>query len=85
MRSVFLYFYNLGGCDMCKVEEKSYSVDDVIGVIERLSHSQGFYGRLLQSIIEMKKEDPSSFEEFKNTVESQEFKSDLDVVLFFET
>ena len=36
------------------VKTKGYSVDQVIEVVEMMSHSQGFYGRLLKDIMYMK-------------------------------
>lgn len=63
---------------------KGYTVDQVIEVIEMLSHSQGFYGRLLREIIEMKENDVERFEEFKWLIEQQEFQNPVDVVMFFE-
>lgn len=63
---------------------KGYTVDQVIEVIEMLSHSQGFYGRLLREIIEMKEYDAERLEEFKWLIEQQEFQNPVDVVMFFE-
>ena len=54
---------------------------DVINVIEELSYSQGFYGRLLRQIKGLNAED---FREFCRVMEEQNFRDSLDVVLFFE-
>jgi len=54
---------------------------DVINVIEELSYSQGFYGRLLRDIKSLNAED---FREFCRVMEEQNFRDSLDVVLFFE-
>ena len=54
---------------------------DVINVIEELSYSQGFYGRLLREIKGLNAED---FREFCRVMEEQNFRDSLDVVLFFE-
>ena len=54
---------------------------DVINVIEELSYSQGFYGRLLRDIKGLNAED---FREFCRVMEEQNFRDSLDVVLFFE-
>jgi hypothetical protein len=56
----------------------------ILGLIQELSYSQGFYGRLLRSIIECKENDPSSYEDFMEELEAQHFGSDLDVILYFE-
>ena len=61
-----------------------YNVDQVIEVIEMLSHSQGFYGRLLKDINHMKEYEPDKFEEFTWLIELQEFETPIDVVMFFE-
>lgn len=63
----------------------SYNIIQVIDVIRNLSHSQGFYERLYNEILEMKRDDPDGFERFKTVMEAQEFKDDVDVVLYFET
>ena len=59
-------------------------VYQVIDVIEMLSHSQGFYGRLLEEILYAQVYEPEKFEEFKEIIEGQNFKEPLDVVLYFE-
>lgn len=58
-----------------------FDFDDVINVIADLSNSQGFYGRLLRDISEM---DDDEFTELEHIIESQNFTSALDVVMFFE-
>lgn len=67
-----------------EVKTKGYTVEQVIEVIEMLSHSQGFYGRLLEEIMYIEVNEPDKFETFKELVEEQEFKDPVDVVLFFE-
>ena len=63
---------------------KGYNVDQVIEVVRMLSHSQGFYGRLLEEIMYIKDYEPEKFETFKELIEEQKFKDPVDVVLFFE-
>lgn len=63
---------------------KGYDVEQVIEVIEMLSYSQGFYGRLLEEILFMEENEPYKFEKFKRIVEAQGFKDPVDVVMFFE-
>ena len=60
------------------------NVLQVIDVIRDLAHSQGFYSRMYQRILELKRTDPECFENFKNEVEAQNFKDPIDVVMFFE-
>ena len=69
---------------MSTVKAKGYNVDQVIGVIEMLSHSQGFYGRMLEELMYAKEYEPEKFEFFKEVVEEQGFENPVDVVLFFE-
>ena len=58
--------------------------NDVIDIIHNLSYSQGFYGRLLRDIGEFKKYEPEHFEMFVEEIESQNFRTALDVVMYFE-
>lgn len=59
-------------------------VYQVIDVIRMLSHSQGFYGRLLEEILYAQVYEPNKFEEFRKIIENQNFKDSLDVVMYFE-
>ena len=67
-----------------EVKTKGYDIEQVVDVIEMLSHSQGFYGRLLEEILYIEENNPEQYEVFKTIVEKQEFKNPVDVVLFFE-
>ena len=60
-------------------------MNEIISVIEMLSQSQGFYGRLLRSIHELKQENEKEYNELKHFLESQNFSDSLDVILFFES
>ena len=66
------------------VKSKGYDIEQVVDVIEMLSYSQGFYGRLLDEILYIEENDPVKYEVFKTVIEKQEFQSPVDVVLFFE-
>jgi hypothetical protein len=61
-----------------------FDFNDVIEILNQLANSQGFYGRLLRDIYEIKKYDPERFELFVAEIESQEFTNALDVVMYFE-
>lgn len=50
-----------------------FEFNDVIDIIDMLSHSQGFYGRLLRDIYELKKYEPEMFTMFVDEIESQNF------------
>lgn len=69
---------------MSTVKTEIYDVEKVIEVVQMLSHSQGFYGRLLEEINYIKEYEPEKFETFKEIIEEQEFTNPVDVVLFFE-
>ena len=66
------------------VKTKGYDIEQVVDVIEMLSYSQGFYGRLLDEILYIEENDPIKYEVFKHVIEKQGFQSPVDVVLFFE-
>jgi hypothetical protein len=67
-----------------EVKEKGYDIEEVVDVIEMLSYSQGFYGRLLEEILYIEENDPLKYEIFKTVIEKQGFQSPVDVVIFFE-
>ena len=64
--------------------KKAMNIEEVVDVIEMLSYSQGFYGRLLEEILYIEENKPEQYEVFKGFIEKQEFKSPVDVVMFFE-
>lgn len=66
------------------VQTKGYDIEQVVDVIEMLSYSQGFYGRLLDEIMYIEENEPRKYEVFKQIIEAQEFTDPVDVVLFFE-
>lgn len=66
------------------VQTKGYDIEQVVEVIEMLSYSQGFYGRLLEEILYIEENEPDKYEVFKTIIEAQEFQGPVDVVLFFE-
>ena len=67
-----------------EVKTKGYDMEQVVDVIEMLSYSQGFYGRLLEEILYIEENEPEQYEVFKGFIEKQEFQSPVDIVLFFE-
>jgi len=58
-----------------------FNMDMIMDTIRELSKSQGFYGRLYNAICEL---DDEQYAELKQELESQNFKSKLDVILYFE-
>ncbi len=64
--------------------KKAMNIEEVVDVIEMLSYSQGFYGRLLEEILYIEENNPKKYEAFREVIEKQEFEDPVDVVLFFE-
>ena len=58
--------------------------EDIFDVIYSLSHSQGFYGRLLRDLETLRNNDEEAWENFVIEIESQNFTSMLDVIMYFE-
>ena len=56
-------------------------MEDIIKLIRTLAQSQGFYGRLLESISELPDE---KYKELTELWESKQFKDDLDFILYIE-
>ena len=57
---------------------------DVINILSELSQNQGFYGRLLRDIYETMEYEPEYFDMFVEEIENANFRSPLDVVMYFE-
>lgn len=61
------------------------SFDEILNVIKSLAGSQGFYSRLYKSILDLEENDPYSFSNLKKSMENENFKDPVDVVLYFES
>lgn len=59
-------------------------IREILEIILGLSRSQGFYGRLLESLLSIKDNDPDQWDQTVKELEGQNFKSAVDVVLYFE-
>ena len=57
----------------------------ILDAIKNLSFSQGFYGRLLNNIIGLRKHDNEHYESLMEDLESKKFKNVVDIVLYFES
>lgn len=53
--------------------------------IKTLAPSQGFYGRLLAQVEELKDEDPVAYEKLTEEMNKQNFTDTLDVIFFLES
>ena len=60
------------------------TMSEILNAIYDLSQSQGFYGRLLRDLLQMKKNDPKRYEAVKQELEAQKFSDAVDMVLYFE-
>lgn len=60
-------------------------IEQIMAAIRSLAESQGYYGRLYNELWEMQTNDPEKWEEVKNTLEAQNFKDTLDMVMYFES
>lgn len=58
--------------------------NEILTAIAELAYSQGFYGRLLNNLLEMRENDPDTFDVTMTMLEEQNFGDRLDMVLFFE-
>ena len=59
--------------------------DEIIQFISQLSMSQGFYGRILARINELKRRDYDAYEDIMTKLENQNFRDSIDLVMFFES
>lgn len=58
--------------------------EEILNLIRGLSHSQGFYGRVLQSLNELKEDDTDYYNELLSTWEDCKF-DQLDFIEFMES
>ena len=65
-------------------DTRYYTMNDVLEVVRELSYSQGFYGRLLRDLLEIRDNDSEKWEELCEYITAQKFTEPLDVVYFFE-
>ena len=59
-------------------------MNEILSAIRQLAKSQGSYGRLYNSLMELKENDPERYDEVVNLLEVQNFKDMVDMVLYFE-
>ena len=67
------------------MEEKYLKMNHLENIINELSYSQGFYGRLKEDLKEMKRSDPDSYKELTAIWEGKKFKTQLDFILYLES
>ena len=59
-------------------------INDILNAIRELANNQGFYGRLLRDLIELKENDLESYNNIKEELESQNFHDTLDLIMYLE-
>jgi hypothetical protein len=67
------------------VSEKYLKMDDILSGIKSLARSQGSYGRLYSSLMDIKENDSDRYDDIVNELESQKFKDIVDFVMYFES
>lgn len=60
------------------------TIDQILDIISGLAESQGFYGRVLRSILEQQEEDPEGYAEWCKNVEGMNFTDTLEIVRYLE-
>lgn len=65
-------------------KNKIFTEEDILNTIKMFACSQGFYGRLLESLQEAKKEQPEAYKAFIKSVQNAGVKTALDLVYFLE-
>lgn len=59
--------------------------EQILKTISGLAKSQGFYGRLLMNLADLKSNDPEKYEKAMSELEAKNFKDELELILYFET
>ena len=58
--------------------------EEILRLFKSLSKSNGYYGRLLADLNDLRINDEESYESIMSDLENQNFQTPLDVVLFIE-
>ena len=64
--------------------KKGFTMEDCLDTIKMLASSQGFYGRMLNTLMDMKKNDSEAYQTVVSEWESQGFTDSLDFILYIE-
>lgn len=59
-------------------------INEIIELIKDLAQGQGMYGRLYETLMEIKNTDKAEWESVVEELEKQNFQSSLDFILWFE-
>ena len=61
------------------------TMDDILKGIKSLAKSQGYYGRLYKTLMDLKENNPEQYDEIVYEFESQEFNDIVDFVMWIES
>ncbi|NCA97563.1 MAG: hypothetical protein EOM77_05290 [Bacteroidia bacterium] len=59
-------------------------MEEILAIMKSLARSQGFYGRLLNYLNEIKQNNADHYDALVKKLEAQNFKTPLDVVMYIE-
>lgn len=59
-------------------------IEQILEIILELSYSQGFYGRLYADLMDIKDTNEIAWGSIVETLEAQDFKESLDLILYLE-
>ena len=58
--------------------------EQILETIADLAKTQGFYGRLLVSLADLKSNDPEKYEKTMSELEAKNFKGELELIMYLE-
>jgi hypothetical protein len=58
--------------------------EQILETIADLAKTQGFYGRLLVNLANLKSNDPEKYEKTMCELEAKNFKSELELIMYLE-
>lgn len=58
--------------------------NQILSAISMLAMSQGYYGRLMASLMELEENNPQMYESVMSELEAQNFGSRVEMIMFFE-
>ena len=59
-------------------------MEEIVKSIKDLAKSQGFYGRLLENLMDLQENDLEGYNRVKEELESKNFKDVVDLILYIE-
>jgi len=58
--------------------------EQILETIADLAKTQGFYGRLLANLANLKSNDPEKYEKVMSELEAKNFKGELELIMYLE-